>query len=220
MAKILLLLIAFSQSLFATVHVFGDSHSRMFTGFPNTKIHHLGPVTMHRAGRDNQKLISLNKFNVRKSDIVVMVFGEIDMRCHIKKIAEKANKSPDIIIQDLVNRFGLGVQTITKSLNPHQVVICEIIPPIDISKDPARAKALRKCSFPVIGTTVERVHYNKTLNHLLKAECDRYGFTFFKYSHKCKNAQDCLDTSFADTSVHIHQNYRYKIQNAFKQLQL
>ena len=148
---------------------------------------------------------------------MMMVFGEIDIRCHIKKIADRKEISPDEVIKDLAGRFCQGVQKMTQSNKPKLVVICEVMPTVDITHDPKRANALVAARYPVIGTDPERVHYNTALNKQLKEECRRYGFAFFEYGHLCKNEYQCLNADIADRSVHISQNHRCIVQNALKQ---
>jgi hypothetical protein len=53
---------------------------------PNINIHHLGVVLCYSIGIGGLNRINIKNFNVEDRDIVIFSFGEIDCRCHIKKI--------------------------------------------------------------------------------------------------------------------------------------
>ena len=87
------------------IFVLGDSHTKAFEGTPHCIIHHLGPITMHRVGRDRSKLFHLTDFGIKDGDAVVFVFGEIDARCHIGKQRDLFKRDLREIIQTLVKSY-------------------------------------------------------------------------------------------------------------------
>ena len=58
----------------------------------------MGHVTMHRIGRDSLSYFNIKDYSVQENVYVVFVFGEIDVRCHIGRIADqKFLKLDDVI---------------------------------------------------------------------------------------------------------------------------
>jgi hypothetical protein len=78
------------------LYTVGDSHSIIFQKSKYiTKIHWLGGLTMHRVGRDLINLKSINAcpiepvhYSIPNDGIVLVSFGEIDVRNHIHKQVE------------------------------------------------------------------------------------------------------------------------------------
>ena len=117
-----------------SIHIFGDSHSRIYSSpyLSNyiCKVYYTGPITMHRIGRDKPTLAQLKEMSktyyteylpkakkeyqhmkypasdeIKPNDIVIFVFGEIDIRNHIGENAKKANISLYESIKICVDRY-------------------------------------------------------------------------------------------------------------------
>ena len=94
----------FNKSL--KIHTIGDSHAKfpwINVSIENTKviIHHLGPRLMYTVG-EKPWLTSIKNFNVRRKDIIIYCFGEIDCRCHIWNHKDLGYKN---VIKSLVNKY-------------------------------------------------------------------------------------------------------------------
>ena len=116
-----------------SIHIFGDSHSRIYSSpyLSNyiCNVYYTGPITMHRIGRDKPTLQQLKEMSksyyneylpkakkeyqhmryptsdeVRQNDIVIFVFGEIDIRNHYAKQIEKG-RNPKEVDEGLVNTY-------------------------------------------------------------------------------------------------------------------
>jgi hypothetical protein len=84
----------------------GDSHSiYSFAGIAEAKIFHCGPVTMHRAAKDGIWSLVPKNCRLRNGDMLILSFGEIDSRMHIKKRALHLDLSLETIVDDLCLRF-------------------------------------------------------------------------------------------------------------------
>jgi hypothetical protein len=73
------------------IHVFGDSHVSEFSNIPGCLLHYVGPITMHRIGRDGLNFLDMTSYGVQENEVAIFVFGEIDCRCHIGKQRDKQN---------------------------------------------------------------------------------------------------------------------------------
>jgi hypothetical protein len=82
------------------LHVFGDSQAKcLFDGVPGCKLNWLGPVTMYRVGRD--KAWFLKEPDIAGGAWAVLVFGGIDVRCHIGRIAEETGSPRRAVVASL-----------------------------------------------------------------------------------------------------------------------
>lgn len=139
------------HTLTKTIHVVGDSHAVFcFTGKKSGNINDfsykdhtvqfsinwLGPITMHRIGRDGLSFLNITQFNVIENDIMIFVFGEIDVRCHIGKQRDFGGRNMDEILQCLVKNY---CETIIKNRSLYQTVHCvvvNVVPPSDNGFNP------------------------------------------------------------------------------------
>jgi len=85
------------------VHTIGDSHSRwsfMHVTDYTLRCHWIGPVTMHRVGRDG--LVVPKDFPA--GSVVMFCFGSIDLDRHIG-VQRSRGRDPYDILNDLVSRY-------------------------------------------------------------------------------------------------------------------
>ena len=87
------------------IYVYGDSHA--YIPFVTLKLNHNNfhqpGITMFKIGRDN-KIVNHHNNHNSKENIFVLIYGEIDCRCHIGKQV-KLGRTEDEIIDDLVNKY-------------------------------------------------------------------------------------------------------------------
>jgi len=173
----------------------------MFTDIEECIIHHVGPVTMHRIGRDG---INIKNYGIRESDFVVFTFGEIDVRCHIGIQRDKHNRDVEEIIDMLADNFLLSILENNQQLfiDIHYI-ICSIVPPTNASYNP---------EFPFYGTLEDRIILTKKINRYLKNKCELNDIGFLDiYDHySLKNGE--LDPAISDGLVHILPNYNVEIK--------
>ena len=88
--------------------VVGDSHALYcYAGIQGAKIYWLGPITMHRVGRDGIDSVLPHRLvkKLRSGDYVIFSFGEIDCRNHVERVAETENTNWQAVTDRLVARF-------------------------------------------------------------------------------------------------------------------
>ena len=209
-----------------TVHIFGDSHaSWMFsnghqgkeyaehsyyefkmgedTVFVPFVITWLGPVTMHRIGRDG-----ISYEGIQNEDVVVLVSGEIDVRCHIGKQRDEQGRGLDEIICTLVRDYIAVLLKIRSLKSNITAVVSMVVPPTDINLNPV---------FPYYGTLDDRINITRKLNNRLKKECEVNGIYFVdKYDFYSTQHGD-LRADIAEPG-NIHIAYQKPMQDALLDL--
>ena len=182
------------------IHVFGDSHTLLFSELPYCEVNHLGPITMHRVGRDGfYSLIAKDKIETVKksSSNFIFSFGEIDIRGHVgKQVLKGLNE--DEVISDLVDRYMSSLS----ALEYDNIMIYNIIPP------PSHMDSMVfKKAYPMVGTKEKILGYNVDINKRLRDECDCRGLHFVDIRDNIVNEDGFLDTNKSDGGIHVHPQY-------------
>ncbi len=199
--------------------VIGDSHADLFSDDDErTKrgkwsnrdyvdmfdVRWLGPLTYWRVCRDMEKSLDLNngvlynptglKTVSTKVEIgtdVMLVFGEIDVRCHIKKHAGDNYKN---LIDDMSSILNNIIIKYKDSYNLH---ICSIIPPM----------CEEKCispndSFPFVGDDKYRSLSTLYFNSKLKEISENNNIGYFDIHTQFADENNMLDFDKSDKIVH------------------
>ena len=197
MKKAIVAALAFLLKAFPAVHVIGDSHSREFQGIENCFVHHTGPVTMHRVGRDGMNCVNFHSYGIKENDVVVMVFGEIDVRCHVGKQRDFAQRDLDEILNTLLFNY-LNTILLNKSHYENlRVLTYTVTPPTD--------QALN-IHYPFYGTIEDRVSISKKLNSKLISFAGFYGIDVIDVYDDYADAEGALIPALSDQNVHISDN--------------
>ena len=191
-----------------SIAVFGDSHSVIyqFITLPDKKIDvtYLGPWTMNRIGRDG---VPDKIFDSKiKPDILMAVFGEIDIRCHILKQADTLKQTTQAVIDKLVDEFFTAL---LKAASKYKVkiIIRGVVPPTDVKENP---------EFPIYGTLQQRVLATKALNAKLAEMASKTGMHFLDVYTEFATEDGTLRKDFSDSNVHIDVEQRAKIATALQ----
>jgi hypothetical protein len=194
-----------------TIHVFGDSHSMEFTNIPKCNIYWLGPVTMHRMGRDGLNFLNLRAMNIQEGQAVVFAFGEIDVRCHIGKQRDQGSRNLDEIIETLATKY---IHAILKNRDLYNHITCivySVTPPIDGIINPA---------YPYYGSLEDRIHITQKLNARLARLCQQVGIEFLDVYEDYATTEGSLNVALSDGCVHIHGAYNQAIHQKLYKLLL
>jgi hypothetical protein len=154
------------------LHVFGDSHSRLFGATPGAISHHIGPVTMYRVGRDGISVFDLASRQINDGDAIGFCFGEIDIRVHFAKQIAQLSRTPREVVDSLVASYLTTLDAVRGMFPTSSIVVFSSVPPAGI-KHPGFDAA-----FPRNGTDRNRAVWAKILNHALKREALRRRFWF------------------------------------------
>lgn len=222
-----LLLISELPALAKSIYIFGDSHAsfcfregsflQKFESFelPFTinkksyklpfKIYWLGPITMHRVGRDGLTFLNVKNYKVQDNDIAVFVFGEIDVRCHIGKQRDLKKRGLGEIINNLAENYITTIKENQKMFNELTCVVACIAPPID-------GIGRMNLEYPFYGYLSDRIQIARMLNKKIQLLCALSGFLFLDFYDLYADSQGALDLKFADPTVHIDAIYNKPIK--------
>ena len=183
-----------------TIHTIGDSHAKIpwnNISFNNIEIdvHHLGPRLMHTVG-EKPWLTSIKNFNIKKKDIVMYCFGEIDCRCHVWKHRSKGYKN---VINSLVNEYFTSIIKSTEKLKRSAVYIHSVVPAI--KKKQQLHNEVKE--LPFLGKDQDRRKYVEYMNYALEKSCKKHGFIFFDVYDFYSDEDGFLNYNLSDKSVHI-----------------
>lgn len=209
MRVLLFFLLFYVNNLFSTIHVIGDSHSGSFKNINNCIIHHIGPITMHRVGRDGLNILNLQKLGIKENDIVIFTFGEIDVRCHIGKQRDEKKRDLNEIIDTLVKNYINTINLNKKLYNKINCVIYLVVPPTNRCNNK---------NFPFYGTINDRINITNKLNSTLSVHAkknDLYVLNIYALLH---NKKGLLEYKLSDKCVHVAQSKNYLIKKGLIKL--
>jgi hypothetical protein len=193
----------------SVVHVIGDSHSREFEGIKNCSIHHIGPVTMHRVGRDGFRILDFRSLGVKDRDCVVLCFGEIDVRCHIGKQRDFEHRSLDEVLDTLLENYFFSIFLNRSFYQDLNIIVYSVTPPSD------RAFNLK---YPYYGNIQDRVMISKKMNEKLISMAQSFDIHMIDVYDDYADENGILVPSLSDGNVHIGPLYRDPIQNQLDRL--
>lgn len=182
------------------VFVFGDSHSEYcFSGIPRCRVNWLGPMTMHRVGRDGLGALDFRASGVPEKATVVLVFGEIDIRTHVLRQCDDHGRDLDEVLQTLAANFIRTALANRATYQDLQLVLCSVTPPTTGADDPA---------LPFYGAIETRITATKQLNALLQAQAQAHGMKYLDlYKYFFEYGSGALNRFYADNSVHIRKEF-------------
>lgn len=213
--KYILFFLFSSANTRGLIHIIGDSHA--FFNFASAEkiaeksyhsikitrnqmaipvslvIHWLGPRTMYRVGREGLKDLNIKKWGIQEGDVIIYVFGEIDVRCHILKQRDQG-RSLDDIIDQVVDRYLDALSANKQQYNSLVTIVCSITPPTDQAENK---------DFPIYGTLSERIQVTRDINKLLNKRCKERGFLFLDSYPYYSSEDGDLREELSDGSVHI-----------------
>ena len=192
------------------IHIFGDSHGlntlkNLNTFIPNYNKSAVS-ITMHRIGRDNI-IINFDKNNIKPNDIICLLYGEVDCRCHVKKqinLGRQENEVIESLVCDYFKTIKNNINTIHNS-DSIKVIIFGVIPT-------TRQHELEKVNgpitheFPFVGTDEERVRFSNYMNILLKKYAIDNNYYYFYHYEYCTNDDGTLKFELSDTIGHLNDN--------------
>ena len=193
------------------IFVFGDSHSLVFKNRRGVLCRHLGPLTLHRFGRDGEaaRLIE-NAFSWPRrmswlpfprpafGSTVLVSFGEIDVRVHVKRVSEKNGCSPSVVLEQLADNALLSLQQL-RCTTESRIVFLGSPPPRRNSYDER---------FPTSGDFEERVKWTRELKRLIASKISSHGMQnvyFIDVADRFQGDDGELLDQFSDGTVHYRR---------------
>ena len=191
------------------LHVFGDSHAvACFGRISEIDMHWVRAITMHRIGRDGADFL-FDGATVRAGDILIFVFGEIDVRTHIGRIADTTGRLRQELLTELVDSFLASISRAAVGFGDVRVMLTSVVPPSPSHLADTKA-------FPVWGTLEDRVGLTIALNRMLADGALKLGYDFLDFHADYADQAGVMMVGLSDGGVHIAPGYTEPI---FQKLQ-
>lgn len=205
MKQIFIILCALFFSLESAIHVIGDSHSQEFLGIKNCIIHYIGPRTMHRIGRDGLSILNFKQFNIQENDTVVLVFGEIDVRCHIGRQRDFYERDLEEVLDTLLENYFKTITMNRSFYNNLNILTYTVTPPV--------LEAFN-VGYESYGIAQDRVSISKLLNQKLIEKSLQAGFGVIDVYNHYADKNGILLPELSDGGLHINSSCNQAIEKS------
>lgn len=185
----------------SVIHVIGDSHADVFRGSMPFQAHRLGAATAYNlikksnSTNSNEQLFNVID-KVRKKDIVMLCFGEIDCRIHIYYQHKKSNEKYSI--GELIDRTILNYGQVMAQLKDLGVDFCVYC------VSPA-TKVGNQYNYPFYGAPDVRSEITRTYNERLKVFCESNGYRFIDIYEKVSDKDGFMLQEYALDAIHLNK---------------
>lgn len=181
------------------VLVFGDSHSDFcFGGIPRCKVHWLGPMTMHRVGRDGLAALDVRQFGATAQQHLVFIFGEIDIRAHVTAQRDRHGRDLSEVVDTLCAAYAQTVALNLAHSGALSATICSVPPPMVCENNP---------EVPFHSSLSERIAITRDTNAALRHQCQQHQLRFLDlYRYFCSPSGHMV-RGFSDQVVHIRREF-------------
>jgi hypothetical protein len=222
-----------TQWSYGNVHIIGDSHAAFcYTNFPDNNPWNWSSLssryeesffstdnyikipfsidwrqgrTMHRIGRDGINGFNIKSYGIKENDIVLLIFGAIDIGSHIfrgdEQIRQMEHRDIDEIIETLVANYIEIVLENKKQYKNITIIISACIPFAPGNKD--RKEAFQKI-FPGKSYEDTQVKITNKLNIKLHYYSDKNNLLFLNVNELYTNAKGYLRPELSDGTHHVN----------------
>lgn len=186
--------------------VIGDSHSLFcYCEVAEASIFWLGPDLMHRIARDGLQSVLPRRCKLARFDALVLVFGEIDCRIHVRNIAKRDGKPVADVVEELVARFVTAIGDVQREF-AKPIAICCVIPPMSIlALEPGETQE---------GARRNQVGIRCLMNDRLRTLAAGRGIRFIDFYDAYAAKTGELKPSLSDGVVHIGRGQTKAIVDA------
>lgn len=193
------------------VFAFGDSHTRCASDTGGFCSAYVGPVTLNRLGRPGEASRLLREAvrpawsplrrmrrilgisSLKKGDAVLVIAGEIDVRCHVEVQTRERGRTLKEVLEDLGDSAARSTEELRAAF-PIRVFFCSIIPPTAGEENP---------EWPFRGTLAERSEWTARLNEILRSKLAGVGVSILDPYSSFRGEDGTLLAKFRDESVHL-----------------
>jgi len=204
------------------IHCIGDSHVCFFSGqdkicddpYLNFRPHRIGAYLAYSLGNpehDAFKKLMSTISGLPKEDYVMLSFGEIDIRVHVVKQAEKQNRTIESVISEIVDSYSIAINCV---LNTGRKVIIWCPIPTCNHYDPS-ADVSAENPFPHIGKIEERNQANLYFLESLKNSVPEEVILLDLYKELINENMTSKGEYFMD-GVHLSQKVMPMILEKFR----
>ena len=181
------------------IYTLGDSHAMTtFAGIAGVGTRTVGAVTLKRAGIDPTLLTwAVHCLCAKEEDAVILCFGEIDVRCHVKPALDHRKVSLTALLASWVAPY----LDVARASRAGRVAIMSVVPPVTTDR-------AFNATLPVGGSDGERVLYTYSINDLLRSGCIHRGLRYLDVHSEYRGEDGMLREEISDGGVHIKDTAR------------
>ncbi|PKA39733.1 hypothetical protein CWR43_31230 [Rhizobium sullae] len=149
---------------------------------------------MHRIARDGPAFVRAITPDLSGHDAVVLMFGEIDVRCHLIPAAEKSGRSIQAEAHNLATRYLARMAAMKADLDGTQIVLAQ--PPFPSDRRP-------NTELPACGTLDQRIAAHRALSAALQELAEAAGLLFLPMPPRYADSRGALRRIYSDDGVHM-----------------
>lgn len=186
------------------IYVIGDSHAKVFEKQKMFIVYHLGAATAYKlkdkvsTTNSNQKLFSVIK-RIKKRDIVMLVFGEIDCRIHIYNEHKKSGISIRGLIGQTISRYG----DVLRQLDARGVNFFVLgVPPASRRKSILPTSVFYGLQF--YASSDIRSKINREFNQRMKDFCQENYYKYIDVYSKTSDKNGFMMEEYAKDDIHLN----------------
>jgi hypothetical protein len=195
------------------IYCIGDSHANTLHGAPNITSIAFGANTMHHIGKygvENMLDYLYNTKEVIKEELfsedglLILAYGEIDVRCHINKQIIEKQREEDEVIKTLIDNYINQLKLISTNVG-----VLSVVPPIRFYSIDS-SEIYSNENFPFVGPDLDRNRYAQKLNEYLYQRCIEENIIYIDVYNPYKDEEGFLIKELSDGNVHIYNRNKIK----------
>lgn len=186
------------------IHCIGDSHVYVFSGtdviggndsLPFFKTYRLGPHTAYNVIKRREIIEQIIRNEVKRDDIIMFCFGEIDCRTHLLKQAHLQKKSIVSVVNECLDRY-FEIFRVAQQYG---------VPLMAWNVPASSCEEIKQGEYSTYGICQERNHVSQVFNQLLKKRCDESGVIFISIFDKLIDKDGLTNMSYYMDPIHLSQ---------------
>jgi FkbM family methyltransferase len=196
---------------------FGDSHISIFAGEEKLvkeniltsnrafDVYRFGPYLAYNLPDKSEVISQVNRIPLNEN--VLLCFGEIDCRAQVKRISENTNRSPEEVVDEIVDKYFSVIDKIQNK----NIILFSVTPEFKEQPHWYYYKDHPEVFDCPKGTLDERQEYKRYFNSRVKEEAEKRGFKFVSiFDHITRD--EVIDKYYLDDIHLIPKSVQYLIK--------
>lgn len=196
-------------------YVIGDSHALCFQ-HEYFEIHHIGPATAYKLNfeksttKSKEKVIKIiDKIYRNKPINIIFVFGELDVRIHINKIANEKNLSVNKVINNTIKAYMSFLNFIKSRYPLVSIYVFNVLP---------QGEEKNRYKYPFYADRKKRLQIAVRMNERLKRHSSKNNFRFIQVYEKLIDNKGDRIKKFMFDDVHFNRKIMPFVVNALENI--
>lgn len=174
-------------------YVIGDSHTFPYGRIDRSVIRYLGAITANRVGTD-AGFLDYRAFGVGHGATALVIFGEIDVRLHVLRVASETKMPIQNVLDAVVGQYMAAVDREFRVSGARRQIVAAVVPPYPRTSDD---------TVSVFGSPVERIGVTRSFNSRLQVACQRFDFGYLDQHTPFAAPDGAMDPRYTDDGHHL-----------------